>query len=423
MKVPGITTHVDEPRDRSPDSTLMLLNDGYGFLLKRLRRYQQDVFETRLLGERVICLHGPEAARVFYDPERFGRSHAAPSRVEKTLFGRGGVQGLDGAAHERRKAMFMQLMTDDRINDLVTLFERAWRSVLPRWESSDRVVLFEEAQELLCRAVCTWSGVPLHDDEVPRRALDMAAMVDAFGAVGPRHWRGRSARRRSEGWISGIVADVRTGDRAADEASALHTIAFHRDSDGEFLDTRVAAVELLNVIRPVVAISWYIAFIGVALHDCPEWKERVRSGGDGEVERFVHEVRRFYPLAPFVGARVRQSFDWGGHRFDEGTLVILDVFGTHRDARLWDRPGEFDPDRFRGWTSDGYDLIPQGGGDHHRDHRCAGEWITVAVMKAATQLLCDAIEYDVGRQDLAFSLNRIPTAPKSGVVLERIRRR
>ncbi|NED99780.1 cytochrome P450 [Phytoactinopolyspora halotolerans] len=422
MKVPG-TTHLDEPRDRAPDSTLMLVNDGYRFFLNRLNHHHQDVFETRLFGERAICMHGPEAARVFYDPERFGRSHAVPSRVQKTLQGQGGVQGLDGDAHRHRKAAFMRLMTEDRVADLVDLFERGWRDVLPRWELSDRVVLFEEAQELLCRAACTWAGIPLHDDEVPHRAQDMAAMVDAFGAVGPRHWRGRLARLRSETWMKRIVAAARSGHVETFEPSALHTFAYHRDLDGELLDTRVAAVEVLNVLRPIVAISWYVAFIAVALRDHPEWRDRIRSDAGGhESELFVQEVRRVYPLTPFVGARVRRSFEWHGHRFDEGTLVLLDVYGAHRDGRVWERPGEFDPERFRGWSSDGFDLIPQGGGDHYRDHRCAGEWITIALMKSAARLLCTTIKYQVPKQDLHIDLRRMPTAPRSGVVIDRVER-
>lgn len=38
------------------------------------------------------CLKGPEAAALFYDPERFKREGAMPSPIRKTLLGEGGVQ-------------------------------------------------------------------------------------------------------------------------------------------------------------------------------------------------------------------------------------------------------------------------------------------------------------------------------------------
>lgn len=38
----------------------------------------------------------------------------------KTLFGEGGVQSLDGEAHQHRKAMFMALMTRARVAELAS---------------------------------------------------------------------------------------------------------------------------------------------------------------------------------------------------------------------------------------------------------------------------------------------------------------
>ncbi|WP_338666250.1 hypothetical protein VQH23_25910 (plasmid) [Pararoseomonas sp. SCSIO 73927] len=65
------------------------------------------MFEARLLLRRTICMKGPEAAALLCDVDRFGRRGAMPVRIQKTLLGRGGVQGLDDAAHRHRKAMFM----------------------------------------------------------------------------------------------------------------------------------------------------------------------------------------------------------------------------------------------------------------------------------------------------------------------------
>lgn len=97
------------PRDIKFDSTLALLADPYEFVSKRCRRYGADLFETRLLLRSTICMTGPKAARLFYDPDRFMRRGAMPGRIQKTLLGKGGVQGLDDAAHRHRKRMFMSL--------------------------------------------------------------------------------------------------------------------------------------------------------------------------------------------------------------------------------------------------------------------------------------------------------------------------
>jgi fatty-acid peroxygenase len=66
------------PHDKSPDSTLALLLDGYTFISKRCHRYHSDIFETRLMLQKAICMMGEEAARVFYQANRFTRRGAMP---------------------------------------------------------------------------------------------------------------------------------------------------------------------------------------------------------------------------------------------------------------------------------------------------------------------------------------------------------
>lgn len=165
---------------------------------------------------------------------------------------------------------------------------------------------FDEAKKVLCRAACEWAGVPLKDSEVKERAEDFTDMVDAFGAVGPRHWKGRRARLKTEKWIEEVIEDVRSGKLQTPEGSALYEMAFHTELDGNRLDSHMAAVELINVLRPIAAISYFITFSALALHDYPEYRGKLRSRDDQEAERFAHEVRRYYPFAPFLGAVVKK---------------------------------------------------------------------------------------------------------------------
>src|SRR4051812_24200949 len=109
------------PTERYPDSTLTLLREGFPFILNRCRRLKSDIFQIRLLGMKVICLHGQEAAAIFYDPQKFIRKGAVPKRVQKTLLGENGIQTLDNAAHQHRKAMFMSLMNPGQIHKLMQL--------------------------------------------------------------------------------------------------------------------------------------------------------------------------------------------------------------------------------------------------------------------------------------------------------------
>ncbi|MEQ6390102.1 cytochrome P450 [Bacillaceae bacterium S4-13-58] len=409
------------PHDRSLDNSIALIQEGYLFIHNRVEKYNSDLFEARILGKRTICMSGAEAVKVFYDPEKFQRSGAIPKRIQKSLFGENAIQTMDGEEHIHRKLLFMSLMTPEHQKRLRDLTLKGFQDCIPIWEKSEEIVLFEEAQQILCRVACEWAGVPLKETEVKERAEDFGAMVDAFGAVGPRHWKGRRARPKTEEWMEGIIQAVRSGNIEANEGSSLHEMAFHKDLDGSYLNPRMAAIELINTLRPIVAIATFITFAALALEKYPEQKEKLKTGKDEDLERFAQEVRRFYPFGPFVGAKAKKDFEWNGCQFEKGMVAFLDMYGTNHDPRLWENPNVFNPDRFKEWKGNLFDFIPQGGGDPAKGHRCPGEGITIEVMKASIDFLVNHIHYELPEQDLTYSLVRMPSLPESGFVMKDIK--
>ncbi len=315
----------------------------------------------------------------------------------------------------------MSLMTPAGIERLSDITAAQWRAYVRKWANQDQVVLDDEVQEILCRAVCEWAGVPLPESEAKRRTREFGAMFDGAGAIGPRNWRGHLLRARTERWIQGVIERIRSHRLEVAEGSAAHVIARHRGLDGEPLDTKAAAIELINVLRPTVAVARFVTFAAMALHEQPECRGKLQAGDDEYLELFVQEVRRFYPFFPLIGGRVRNEFEWRGHRFVKGTWVLLDLYGTNHDPRSWEEPGVFRPERFRQWDGSPFNFIPQGGGDHYSNHRCPGEWITIELMKRAVRLLTTGIHYDVPEQDLRIDLSRMPAIPKSRFVISNVR--
>ena len=409
------------PQEPTLDATARLLRDPYRYIATRCRRFGSDAFQTRLLLRPTICMSGSDAAELFYDEARFARQGAMPEPVRATLLGKGGVQGLDDEEHRHRKALFVSLMTQDRVAALGARFGEELAVAATRWRSRSEIVLYDALHEPLARAVCAWAGVPLAETEVRRRTRQLVAMFDAAASIGPRHLRSRLARHRAERWLSRVIRDVRVGRIETPPGSALGAIAAHRDLGGQPLPLRIAAVELLNVLRPTVAVAVFITFAAHALHLHPEWRARFRTGDDSGLDAFVQEVRRFYPFFPAVAARVRTGFTWRGMHFPKGRRVMLDLFGTNRDARTWSEPDEFRPQRFREEDGGAFGFIPQGGGDARIHHRCPGEPVTVELMKVAVRFLSAEITYDVPAQCLDIAWSRLPALPHRRMVVRDVR--
>lgn len=405
------------------DSTLGVLFTGYPYFLEKFREQEADIYETRVLLKKAIAMKGEEAAEIFYDTSKFKRAGAAPTRLQKTLFGVGGVQGLDDEEHHHRKALFMKFMNRESINRLERHFNTYWLQAMEKWKKSRKIVLFEESEKVLCRAVCAWTGVPLPEKKVKLRTRQLGDLIESSGAVGPRHWRGRRSRKKLEKWLKKEVEKIRKGDSEVPQDSIFAAFSFHRDLEGNLLKKRVVAVEMLNLLRPTVAIARYIVFSAQALHEYPEYREKL-SESEGDLYRpFVQEVRRFYPFFPFVAARVRKSFEWRGMKFPKGRLTLLDLYGTNHDQRIWRNAGEFLPERFLHWNGSPFNFIPQGGGEFQFHHRCAGEWVTIQLTKSALVFLIEKMDYDVPKQDLSIDLSRMPAIPKSRFIMRKVRSR
>jgi fatty-acid peroxygenase len=408
------------PKDKRLDSSIAFKRDPYGFISSRSRELGADVFITRLMLRKTVCMTGAEAARLFYEPGRFMRHGAAPEPLQKTLLGTSGVQMLDDEAHRHRKSMFLSLMTPERVQAIGTLFSHELRKATKHWAARPVIALYDELQPLLTRVVCSWAGVPLADTELHKRTRQLAAMFDYAGRAGPKHLRSRAARKQAEAWTGQLIADVRSGAIAARQDSALHRIATHRDLNGQLLDPQVAAVELINILRPTVAVSVYIVFAAHAMHQFPETRAALEGGDAAYASAFVQEVRRFYPFFPAVPARVRRPFSWNGFDFPANTRVMLDLHGTNHDERVWQAPQYFKPQRFLHREGDAYTFVPQGGGDHLVNHRCPGEWITVELMRRAIAFLLHDIRYTVPWQDLEIDQRRLPALPKSRFIMSGI---
>ena len=409
------------PHDPLPDSTLALLREGYLFIPRRCEALGTDIFEARLMLRRAFCVRGPEAAAMFYHPGRMTRRGAMPPTTVRLLQDLGSVQMLDGEAHRQRKAMFLRMMAPDLLRRLLAIAEEAWRRRFAAWGRRDRVVLFDEAQETMGEVALAWAGLSLDAQGRRRRTQEAAAMIDAAGSASPRVVRALLLRERSERWAREMIERVRRGELAPPPGSATQVIASHREPDGALLSPHVAAVELLNIGRPLVAVARFITFAALALHTSPASRELVASGTDETRAWFVHEVRRHYPFFPFIGGRAREPFAWRGHAFPRGAWFVLDIYGTNHDERSWTDPWTFQPERFRAWNGDPNTLIPQGGGRIEDGHRCAGEWATIALMTQAARLLATEIAYDVPPQDLEIPLRTMPTLPRSGLVISNVR--
>ena len=398
------------------DKTIALMLDPYKYISKTSKELNADVFDTRLFFQKTICMTGGEAAQLFYDNELIMRKGSAPGMLLATLLGKGGVQGLDDKEHGHRKAMFMSIMTDENVKRLGDIVSSTWTEAIQRkWSRENQIVFYPEIQEILTKAVCLWAGVPLKKEEIKKRTKELTALFDSAGAKSWRHLKARFSRKKADNWIEDLV--LMTRKHGVKENSPLHTVVWHRDLNGELLSAHTAAVEILNLLRPTVAVSVYMLFVAHALHLHPECRRKLEDGVERYDDMFIQEVKRLYPFFPAMFARAKTDFTWKNMEFKKGVRVMLDIYGTNHDPRLWSNPEEFNPERYQTTQTTPFNFIPQGGGSHTYHHRCPGEFIANELMRVTIQMLVFELKYTVPEQDLEIDFQRTPPVPKDKLIL------
>ena len=175
--------------------------------------------------------------------------------------------------------------------------------------------------------------------------------------------------RRTAGTIRGLIAqlvaarakEIAQGTAPDDLATKIMTTpdpetgkCFEPD---EMVD-QVAIFFLAGHETSAAALSWALYLL--ATH--PDWQDRVAReawenydpetiyfsalGKLREARAVFREAMRLYPPVPMFVREAARSEQFRGRDIAKGSQVVLSPWHLHRHEKLWDRPDEFDPDRF-----------------------------------------------------------------------------
>jgi cytochrome P450 len=128
----------------------------------------------------------------------------------------------------------------------------------------------------------------------------------------------------------------------------------------------------------------------------------------------IKESMRLYPPA-WISDRVALQDDaYNNFTFPKGSIIILFYYGLHRDARFWDNPDSFKPERFAKENEDKRKpkaYYPFGGGPR----LCIGNNFAMAEMAIFLQAMINAFE--IAPTDQQPKMNPLITLRPNSIVL------
>jgi cytochrome P450 len=188
----------------------------------------------------------------------------------------------------------------------------------------------------------------------------------------PRRRRTRAAVARLDRLVYDIIAARRASGQ--DRGDLLSMLLHAQDADdGSRMTDRQVRDEIMTLFlagheTTAVSLSW--TWYLLAQH--PAVEARLAEEVDGVLggrlptvadlprlrytEMVVMESMRLYPPAYAITRRVVEPFEVGGHPIAPETVLVMSQWVVHRDARWFDAPATFQPDR---WENDLAKRLPR----------------------------------------------------------------
>ena len=367
--------------------------DPLGFLTKCAREYG-DVVRVRFLHSTVVLLSRPD--HIEHVLTTHSRDFIKPVFFRSPFFRRLVGRGLltsDGEFWRRQRRLIQPVFHRDRVNLYAETMVRRAERVLSAWGDDETRDIHQDMTRLSMEIVTdTLFGVDAPD--FSETAGDIFhTLAEYFTAqTGPgwviNNWlptpanrRFHRVARRLDALVFKIIAERRACGRL-EGRDLLSMLIQARDEDGGAMTDQQLRDEVLTLLMAghqttALTLSWTCFLLsghaGAAAQLRQELAEVLggRAPETADLPRLrytgmvVKEALRLFPPAYAVGRQAVRECVVGGYLVPAGAQLLMSQWVVQRDARHFDDPEEFRPER---WAGDlearlpKYAYFPFGGG-------------------------------------------------------------
>lgn len=381
-----------------------LRGDGLAKMVQYAKEYG-DIFQYRSLHIPICFVNRPSYIEEVFVTKNHKFVHGRGAQANRRFLGRGLLTNEgDSWRHQRR--VMQPAFHQGAIQRFASLMVERTEHMLSTWREGEAIDVYRRMGALTLDVVTRI----LFNVDFEGQLEEIASAVDALQM---RNARGQmmvyalqyfpTLRNLRYLWTIGKVEKIvyrlirqrrATGDYGDDLLSMLLQ---SRDENGDAMCERQIRDEVMTLIAgaydtTALAISYGCYLLGEHPDAAAELAAELRSVAGDRPLRFedlpnlpyldsvIKETMRLYPPAPAMVREAIEDVEIGGYYLPKGASVILSPWITHRDARYFDAPEEFRPQR---WTREFEKQLPKfayfpfGGGSR----KCIGS--NLARMEAA----------------------------------------
>ena len=360
-------------------------------------------------------------------------------RANKYLFGEG-LLTSEGDFWLRQRRLAQPAFHRVRVNAYAATMAEYAGQLIETWRNGEQRDIHKEMMQLALRIV----SKTLFDADVMRDAKEIGETLDVllqiaanFGRTilvplwvpSPRNIRAKLGIKRLEKVIYRIIAERRAGGR--DTGDLLSILLHAQDEDGSHMNDRQLRDETITLFLAghettanTLAWTWWLLAQNPAVEKkFHEELDGVLGGRAPEVDdlprlaflnNVLTESLRLYPTAWGMARLAAEEHEIAGYPVRRGYGVAFAQWVIHRDARWFDAPLEFRPERWENGLAKQlprFAYFPFGGGPR----QCIGN--TFALMEASVVLatIGQKFRFQLVPEHKVTPLASITLRPKNGV--------
>ncbi len=342
------------------------------------RTYRELIFRTEvpLKKEPIFFVSDPDALKyILTRNDRFPKSDYQNRLLKKGLGD--GLLTADGPKWRGQRRAIQPAFKVALLKSLVPAMAAAIEAAVDKLDALPDGAEFDMHQETMLLTLDV-----LRRAMFERVAVDNAKMgwavseyLATFGQVDlgdyfsvpdwlPRakHFRVREASKYFDDAVASILAK-RRADKSPPRDLLQLMMEARDEATGKGLTDQEIRDNLITFFlagheTTAIGLSW--AFYLLALH--PDIDARLYNGlraGVGDrplsaddldsiryAQQVFEEAMRLYPPVPMFNRVAAEDDDVAGHAVPKGAHIFISPYVLHRHRQLWERPNDFDPDRF-----------------------------------------------------------------------------
>jgi cytochrome P450 len=420
------STAASSPRRRAPGprgrpfvgSYFELQRDPLAFLVRCSRDYGHVVRIRPFGGLHWHFLSHPDHLEHLLQRHHTNYPKGIFARLVSLAAGEG-IVSLEGDSWLRQRRLMQPAFHRRRLAGLAATMTSATEEMLQAWDARAGGPIRIDATAAFTRLTLAIVGRTLV-------GIDMTGDAEAFGRAftatlaylnfrlmhpfalpvavpTPRNVRYRRAVATLDGLLDPLIRARR--EARTDTGDLLSMLLEARDEQGEGMSDHQVREEvktLMTAGQETTAGTLFWCVYLLARH--PDEERRVHAevdalGREPDIEdlprlvhtrRVIEESLRLYPGILWLGRAALAEDEIGGYHVAAGSRVIFSSYVTHRHPDFWERPDDFDPDRFAPDRAAGRPrgaYLPFGLGPRH----CIGDQF--AMMEAQLVLASIARRY------------------------------